>query len=80
MKGFIDRIEDSRVAVIILEEGGEMLLPSDAFPFKIREGMHLKIEMSPDPESEKNAIERVRGLQQELLQRTEDRRKEDKEK
>ncbi len=75
MKGFIDRIEDNRIAVVILNEGGEMLIPADAFPFKIREGMHLKIEFSPDTESEGKAKERIRNLQQELLKRTEEKKK-----
>ena len=52
MKGFIDRIEENRIAVVTLKNGGEITVPADLFPFKVREGMHLNIQFSPDPERE----------------------------
>ncbi len=73
MRGYIDRIEDKKFAVINIIGGGEMIIPVKQFKFKIYEGMHLEINFKPNPESEKKLLERVKKLQRELLRRSKDK-------
>lgn len=70
MKGYIDRIEDKKFAVINIIGGGEMIIPVKQFKFKIHEGMHLEIDFKPKPEEEKKTLDRIKKLQQELLKRS----------
>lgn len=70
MKAFIDRIEEGKTAVLLIEGIGEILVPVKLFPFKAREGMHLSIEMKPDPKSESKTLDEVRAFQQKLLKRS----------
>ena len=68
MKCYVDRIEDSKYAVIYaVEGGGEMVIPADQFGFEIREGMHLDVSFTPDADSEKSSLERIKKLQEGLL-------------
>ncbi|MDI6757517.1 MAG: DUF3006 family protein [Endomicrobiia bacterium] len=70
MKCYVDRIEDSKFAVINVIGGGEMIIPVRQFKFKIREGMHLDVDFHPDAKSERDTLERVKKLQAQLLARS----------
>ena len=68
MKAFIDRIENGMIAVVHLEGGGEIAIDRNIFPFEIYEGMHIKISLVPDPESEKRSQNRIKKYQNKLLE------------
>lgn len=70
MKAYIDRIEDGKTAVVIVEQMGQLLVPVKKFPFKIHDGMHLSIEFKPDPKSEKKTLDAVKKLQEELIRKS----------
>ncbi|HLD29513.1 MAG TPA: DUF3006 family protein [bacterium] len=65
MKGYIERIEKSQV-LIVLKEGGELLLKRTSLPFPAREGMHVDITIRKDDESENNLRQKIRKLKEEL--------------
>jgi DNA primase large subunit len=67
MKAIIDRIENDKLAVVAFEGMGKLMVPVREFGFKIYEGMHLTVEFSPDPKSEKRLREEIKELQDELL-------------
>lgn len=70
LKAFIDRIEDRKIAVVIVEGIGQLLVPVKKFPFEIHDGMHLTINMTPDPRSEKSTQDSIKQLQEKLLKRS----------
>ncbi|MFH1414603.1 MAG: DUF3006 domain-containing protein [Elusimicrobiota bacterium] len=69
MKAVVDRIEDGDIAVIQIENAGEIKLPADCLGTDIYEGAHLDITVRIDKESEKAACEDIKSLQKELLER-----------
>jgi len=71
MKGIIDRIEDGKIAVLVVK-GKTLNLPVEFFDFEVREGMHLKINIEPDEKSEQKTRDEIKNLQEELLKRNED--------
>ncbi|MBT9147899.1 MAG: hypothetical protein DDT32_01667 [Syntrophomonadaceae bacterium] len=79
MKGVIDRIEDGKSAVVIWAGGRQMIVPVEEFGFDVHEGMHLTIEFKPDPEMEEKLRREIKDLQSELLKRTEEADKKEKE-
>ena len=68
MRAVIDRIEDGKTAVLIVG-GGEMIIPVKQFKFKLHEGMWLDVEFNPNKKAESKSLDRVKKLQQELLNR-----------
>ena len=70
VKAFVDRIEDGRTAVVIVEDFGELLIPAKRFGFKLHEGMHLELSFAPDPAGESRTLDAVKRLQARLLRRT----------
>lgn len=70
MKAVVDRIEDGRTAVIVIEGGGQIFIPLEKFDFKVYEGAHLNVNFKLDSESEKKMRHKTGELQQELLKRT----------
>lgn len=70
MKAFIDRIEDGNLAVLLVKGIGEIIVPVKLFQFKVHEGMHLSIEMKPDPKSESATLSEIQKLQQKLLKKS----------
>ncbi|MGM0568142.1 MAG: DUF3006 family protein [Elusimicrobiota bacterium] len=66
MKAFIDRIENGRIAVVHLERGGKLEIDKKIFPFEIHEGMHIKISLSPDSESEKRSKKKIKKYKKRL--------------
>ena len=70
IKAYIDRIEDGKTAVVIAEKSGQLLVPVKSFPFEVYEGMHLSIEMKPDPKSEKKTRDAVIELREKLLKKS----------
>lgn len=67
MKGIIDRIEDGKIAVITITNGGVMHLPVEQLKFKAHEGAHLSIEIIQDQESEEKLRKKIKDTQQKLL-------------
>lgn len=72
MKAVIDRIEDGKIAVVIINGVGQVLIPVEKFDIKIHEGQHLKIIFEPDEKSEQDTKEKIKNLQEELLKRNEE--------
>lgn len=70
MKAIIDRIEDGKTVVLTVLGGGEMIVPVKQFKFKLHEGMWLIADFKPDKKAELKAIDRVKKLQRELLNRS----------
>ncbi len=70
LKAFIDRIEDAKTAVVIVERIGQLTIPVKKFPFKIHDGMHLTINMVPNPQSEKTTQDAIQLLREKLLKRS----------
>lgn len=62
----IDRIEDGKMAVIRGIEGGEMLIPTNLFPFPVHEGMHLEVTFHQNPKEENNMRESIEKLRKDL--------------
>lgn len=48
MRGVIDRIEDGRIAVIILDDGQELRWPAALLPTGAREGAAIVLTLSVD--------------------------------
>lgn len=69
MKGTVDRIEDGKTAVIVIEGGGQMTIPVKQFNIEVYEGAHLDIDFRLNPESEEKMRQEINDLQQELLER-----------
>ena len=72
MKAYIDRIEEG-IAVIVIE-GKNINIPAELLGIEVHEGMHLNIKFEADTESEEATKDRIKKLQEELLNRN----KEDK--
>lgn len=70
MKAVIDRIEDGKTAVLTVIGGGEIIIPVKQFKFKLHEGMWFDVEFKPNRKEESKSLDRVKKLQQELLQRS----------
>jgi len=77
MKAVVDRIEDGDIAVIRIENAGEIRLPSGCLGIDIYEGAHLDITVRMDKESEHAAAEDIKNLQKELLERNDNEKKHD---
>ncbi|RLD12402.1 MAG: hypothetical protein DRI22_05370, partial [Caldiserica bacterium] len=58
MKGYVEKIERGK-ALIILKKGGEIFLPVKNLPFKVYEGMHLKINIEYDKKSEEELKRKI---------------------
>lgn len=65
----VDRIEDGKTVVLTVIGGGEMIIPVKQFKFKLHEGMWLDAEFKPNKKAESKSLDRVKKLQQELLNR-----------
>ena len=72
MKAFIDRIEGN-IAVLVIEEK-TINIPVEFFEFEVHEGQHLKITFEPDEKSEQETRDKIKNLQEELLNRNKDKK------
>lgn len=70
--GVIDRIEDNEMAVILLgdDEAAQIDLPVSLLPQGATDGDHLRLTITLDEESRARAEDRIRQLQEELLNRS----------
>ena len=75
MKAVIDRIEDGKTAVIMIEGGGNMYIPAEQFDFEIHEGESLDIFFMPDKCSEDRLKKEIKDLQDELRKRNKEQGK-----
>lgn len=68
----IDRIEDNEMAVILLgdDEQAQLDLPVSFLPAEATEGDHLSIIIKLDEESRDAMADKIRKLQEELLNRS----------
>jgi hypothetical protein len=68
----IDRIEDNEMAVIFLgdDEKAQIDLPVSFLPANAGDGDHLRITITLDEESRDAMQDRIRKLQDELLNRS----------
>jgi hypothetical protein len=65
----IDRIEDDKMAVLLIDEGQTQLdLPLALLPDGASDGDHLRITISLDRESRAASADRVKKLQDKLSQ------------
>lgn len=67
----IDRIEDNEIAVVLLgdDEKDQIDLPVSFLPSGATDGDHLRITITLDEESRDAMQEKIRKLQEELLNR-----------
>lgn len=65
MKGIIDRLEEG-IAVIQLEEGGEILFPADRLPQNSKEGNVIEITIKLDEKATADRKEIIRKRQERL--------------
>ncbi|MCD6423019.1 MAG: DUF3006 domain-containing protein [Elusimicrobia bacterium] len=65
MKGFVDRIEEG-IAIIIFKKGGRMEVPVKNFPFRLKEGDFLEIELRRDDEEKKRVKKRIAQIRKKL--------------
>lgn len=67
----VDRIEtDERgepLAVLVLDDGQQLVLPLGRLPEGTRKGSVLRLRFEPDPATELERQERIRGLQRRLF-------------
>jgi hypothetical protein len=69
--GVIDRIEDNKIVVINLNNRkGSMYIAKSVFSFKVYEGMHLKIDITHQPDKEQEIKLQIQQLQNNLLSRS----------
>jgi hypothetical protein len=69
-RAVVDRIEDGRMAVLLVgEEETKVDLPASLLPEGAEGGSHLVINVSLDEASRKEAEERVKALQEKLEKR-----------
>ena len=68
MKAYIDRIA-GKVAVMMVEKVGGILVPLKALRFKPYDGMHVLFKVTPDPASEAKtlSLSQIKALQERLL-------------
>lgn len=68
----IDRIEDNDMAVVLLgdDEKDQIDLPVTFLPTSATDGDHLRITITLDEESRDAMQDRIRKLQEELLNRS----------
>jgi hypothetical protein len=68
----IDRIEDNDMAVILIgdDEKEQIDLPVSYLPSNASDGDHLRISITLDEGSRDAAADRIRKLQEELLNRS----------
>ena len=68
----IDRIEDNDMAVVLLgdDEKDQIDLPVSFLPASATDGDHLRITITLDDESRDAMQDRIRKLQEELLNRS----------
>lgn len=70
LKAYIDRIEDGKIAVVIIEKVGQLFVPIKKFPFKVYDGMHLILNISHDLNSETKTEQAINKLREKLLKRS----------
>jgi hypothetical protein len=70
--GVIDRIEDNEMAVVRLgdDEDVQIDLPVSLLPQGATDGDHLRLTIRLDEESRASTQDRIRQLQEELLNRS----------
>jgi hypothetical protein len=71
-RAVIDRIEDNDMAVILLgdDEKAQLDLPVSFLPKDASDGDHLRITITLDEESRDAMQDKIRNLQEELLNRS----------
>lgn len=75
----IDRIEDGRWAVLEIEGmAGDFIWPVAFLPKNIRDGSILDFIIEENPSAEKEQRDKMRELQEELLERTRQRERRDR--
>jgi hypothetical protein len=69
--GVIDRIEDNEMAVVLLgdEEDIQVDLPLSLLPAEATGGDHLRITIELDHESRDTMADKIRAMQEKLLNR-----------
>ncbi len=60
------------MAVIIFENGSQLIIPVEEFDFEVQDGIHLTVEFKPDIKNRKKLRKETKNLQSELLKRTEE--------
>ncbi len=70
-RAVVDRIEDGRLAVLLVGEDEEtkVELPASLLPEGTESGSHLVINVSLDDDSRRDAEDRVKALQERLEKR-----------
>ena len=74
MKAYIDRIEDGKMAVIVIKGGGEMIVPVDVLELKVSEGDHLEITITKDEKSKKDTADKIKKIREDLLSKNKRRK------
>lgn len=71
-RAVIDRIEDEGMAVILIgdDEEAQFDLPASFLPAEATDGDHLKITIKLDKQSRDSMADKIRSLQEELLNRS----------
>ena len=66
--GVCDRFEE-KIAVIVLDRGGEMFIPRPFLPKELREGDVLDFDVTINKEETKKRYDEAEKLRQELLKK-----------
>ncbi|MBC7910621.1 MAG: DUF3006 domain-containing protein [Pyrinomonadaceae bacterium] len=71
-RAVIDRIEDNEMAVVLLgdDEKGRLDMPVSFLPKDASDGDHLRFTITLDEESRDSMQDKIRSLQEELLNRS----------
>ena len=67
LKGIIDRIEDGRIAVVVLDDGQELHWPASRLPQGAREGIAIVLALAVDPEDTASRLERSKELLRDIF-------------
>lgn len=67
MRGVIDRIEDGRVAVIVLDDGQQLHWPASRLPRGAREGMAVTLALAIDVQDTARRLDRTKELLQDIF-------------
>ena len=70
LKAYVDRIEDGKTAVVIVDRYGRLLIPVKDFKSAVHEGQHFSLDLTPEPGSEASALRAVESLQKKLLKKS----------
>lgn len=70
-RAVIDRIEDNDMAVVLIgdDEAAQLDVPKAFLPSDATDGDHLSITIKLDKESRDSMTDKIRSLQEELLNR-----------